>query len=489
MSRETHSGRGIFGLIWLGGVVLYLALGPTHAPFYTPSLYDNSRLLQLFSLCGLGLAALALPSMRKEIVCTVAAGNQVVRCSLLLLGVLAVGSGLRAALPGMALQEVALLILLGVLTLSVVSLVTANGSLADRCLLAAFIGSALVFMCVFWMAYLAARNTGLPFEWIHPFVTFANVRHFSQFQAYTLPLLVVPVASVALPRRWRTAAFLLSAHWWALQFAVGTRAVWFASGCSAVLLLLLLRRDTLLYLKWISLSVAGGALVYLALDAVLLTDAPGLAEVGRRGFDASKRGALWSSALALVREAPVLGIGPMHFSFRNFDWAAHPHNVLLQVAAEYGVPAATIALGLVAYLLWSCVRWARSARTEPDRLLNIGLLTALLMGLLDALLSGNTLMPVSQMVLFILIGWVIGRNRQIAHSQPARISPSTSLAVTAVVLASVLTVGQGALAYYRYWDARQFLVPSGVSHPRYWEEGHWPAVAPAGVVADRDRLG
>lgn len=393
-------------------------------------------------------------------------------------------------MPDMALQELALLILLGVLALCVAVLVTADANLADRWLISAFIGSALVFMCVFWMAYLAARNTALPFEWIHPFVTFANVRHFSQFQAYTLPLLVAPIASVVLPPRWRVAAFLVSAHWWALQFAVGTRAVWLASACSAALLLLLLRRDALAYLKWMSFSVAGGAVAYLALDTLLLVDAPGLTEIGRRGFDASKRGELWSSALALVREAPVLGVGPMHFSFRNFEWAAHPHNALLQVAAEYGLPAAMLVSGLVACLLRSCVRCARSADTEQDRLLNISLLMSLLMGLLDALVSGNTLMPVSQMVLSILIGWVMGRNRQIICNQPARVSPSTSLAVTAIIFASVFAVGQGALAYYEYWDARQFMVPSGVSHPRYWEEGHWPAIAPTtGFAADPDRLG
>ncbi len=159
----------------------------------------------------------------------------------------------------------------------------------------------------------------------------------------------------------------------------------------------------------------GGGIVYLALNAFVLADAPGLSEMGRRGFDSSNRGELWSSALAMVRDAPLLGVGPMHYSFRNFEWAAHPHNAVLQLAAEYGLPVATIAIGLVAYLLWSCVRWTKSARSAEDRVVNTGLLAALLMGLLDALVSGNTLMPVSQMTLFILIGWVIGRN---ARSKP-----------------------------------------------------------------------
>lgn len=489
MSAQTKAWPREPSLVWLGGVILYVVLGPTQAPFYTPSLYDNSRLLQLFLLCALASIALVIPPIRGEALSIMKDGPSPMRWGVVILGIVAVGSASQAALPGMALQEVALLVLLGFLLLSAISLVAAFGTVADWRLLAAFEGSALVFTVVFWMACLAARESGQAFEWIHPFVTFANVRHFSQFQAYTLPLLVVPVAYVGIPLRWRVAAYLLSAHWWALQFAVGTRAVWFACGCSAVLLLLVLRRDALVFLKWMCLCIAGGALVYLSMDAFLLADAPGLAEMGRRGFDASKRGELWASALAMVWEAPLLGVGPMHFSFRNFEWAAHPHNTMLQVAAEYGLLAATIACGLVAYLLWSCASWVRSASVAHDRLINIALLTALLMGFLDALVSGNTLMPVSQTILFLLMGWVIGRNRPVAWIRPTHLTARTGLLLSAVVLASMYAVGQGALDYYRYWDARQFMVPAGVSHPRYWEEGHWPAVSADSTARPIDPLG
>jgi O-antigen ligase len=488
MPKEIFLSRLDPSKLWLGCVVLYVALGPTHAPFYTPSLYDNSRLLQLFSLSVLCLLALAIPALRDEVARMVVGGRGLVRSGLYVLALLALASGLRAALPGMALQELALLLLLGFFTLTGVALATANRTLVDRLLLLAFQGSALVFMILFWIAHLAARETGQTFEWIHPFVTFANVRHFSQFQAYSLPVLVIPIAFVSLPWRWRVAAYLLAAHWWALQFAVGTRAVWFAGGCSALLLLLLLRRDAFPFLKSLGFAVAGGGLVYLTLDAFVFADAPGLADVGRRGFDTSKRAELWANALAMVRDDPFLGVGPMHFSFRNFEWAAHPHNTMLQLAAEYGLPVATITLALVASLVWECVRWARSASLAEDRLFNTGLLAALLMGLLDALVSGNTLMPVSQMSLFILMGWVIGRNRHVASNSPRARPATTTLAMSAIVVVSVITVGQGALAYYRYWDARQFLIPAGSSHPRYWEDGHWPAMKPAEIALDRAPL-
>jgi hypothetical protein len=93
---------------------------------------------------------------------------------------------------------------------------------------------------------------------------------------------------------------------------------------------------------------------------------------------------------------------------------------------------------------------------------NTGLLAALLMGLLDALVSGNTLMPVSQMTLFILIGWVIGRNARSSRDLTAPRPRTAGLAVSLIAAACAVTVGHGALSYYRYWEARQFLVLSAL---------------------------
>ena len=468
--------------IWLACVALYLVFGPTQAPFYTPSYYDNSRLLQLLSLAALSLLALVIPTLRREVEVIVLNGRGWVQRGLLLLALLGFASGLQAALPGMALQELALWMLLGVFTLTSISVTAANRTLVDRLLLIAFQGSALVFIVVFWMGQLAARETEQPFEWLHPFVTFANVRHFSQFQAYTLPVLTVSVALAGISRYRRSGAFLLAAHWWALQFAVGTRAVWFAGACTVALLPLLLKRDAFPFLKCFGLAVLGGGILYLALDTFLLVDAPGLADAAHRGFDTSNRQELWRSALAMVRNDPFLGVGPMHFSFTNFAWAAHPHNSMLQFAAEYGLPAATIVVALATWLLWSSIRWTRSASQPEDQLINGGLLAALLMGLLDSLLSGNTLMPVAQMTLCILIGWVIGRNRCVPSNPPPSPTAITTFALSTIVVGSVITVGLGAHTYYQYWDARQFLVPAGASHPRYWEEGHWPRSDPVRSV-------
>lgn len=471
--------------LWLVCLVFYFALGPTQAPFYTPSLYDNARLLQIFVLSILSLGALAIPSLRSGMVHVLREGPKPLQLGLVSVVLLALISALRAAMPMMALQEVALLALLCVLALSVAALATANRKAVDIALLAAFEASVLVFIVVFWMARIAAIHVNQAFEWESPFITFANVRHFSQFQAYTLPLLAVPLASARLAFRWRVAAFLVAAHWWALQFAVGTRAVWFAIALSALILAVILRREALAYLRWLGLAIAGGCLLHFALTFLVLGDAPGLSEIGRRGFDTSNRTELWSTALGMVREAPWLGVGPMHFSFRNFEWAAHPHNAFLQLAAEYGLPATAIICALTAYLLRQCARWAKASTSPDDRLLNHCLLAALLTGLADSLVSGNTLMPVAQMTVFVLIGWVVGRNANVPVPSETTASKTGGLAVAALSVACAVIVGSGAVRYYNYWDARQFRVPAGSSHPRYWEEGHWPMQKPKLATAPK----
>lgn len=472
------SGPSVFlrepGSLWLVCVVFYLALGPTQAPFYTPSLYDNARLLQVFVLSVLSLSVLALPTLRVGISRALTMAPRFVQLALLVFTSLTLISAHRAAMPMMAVQEVALLLLLGLLALSIAAMAAANRGAVDLALLAAYEGSVLIFIVVFWMAQVAAIHMNQPFEWIHPFITFANVRHFSQFQAYTLPLLVLPLASPRVPFRWRAAAFLVATHWWTLQFAVGTRAIWFAAAFSAAISLLVLRRESSTYLKWQGLVIWGGGLLYLVLNFLVLGDAPGLSAVGSRGFDTSNRRELWWVALGMVRESPLLGVGPMHFSFRNFEWAAHPHNSILQLAAEYGLPATVIMVALAAYLLWRCAQWAKTARSEDEQLLNVGLFASLLMGLLDSLVSGNTLMPVSQMTLFVLIGWIIGRNAS-SPLPSVPVSPQWGgLAIASLSLVCAISVSLGALHYYEYWDARKFFVPAGASHPRHWEEGHWP---------------
>jgi O-antigen ligase len=306
-------------------------------------------------------------------------------------------------------------------------------------------------------------------------VSFANVRFFSQWQAYTLPLLLIPVFDRRVARRWRVAAFLLCAHWWMLQFAVGTRAVWFAAATTFLIVALAFGGVSKRWMQWQSAAVLAGGVLYLVFQVSLLTTAPGLADVGQRGFDDSHRFALWASAVEMIREYPVLGVGPLHFGILQTKIAAHPHNSLLQIATECGIPAACLALCLIAYLLWRCVIWCRLERDDYNGGVNLCLLAGLGMGLTDSLLSGNTAMPHSQVMLVLLCGWLTGRNSPHPASVDHSLGRSRVIAhvvLSTAVLAAGMVIIAAALEYFRAVEYTGFAMPFE-SHPRFWQDGHW----------------
>jgi len=93
---------------------------------------------------------------------------------------------------------------------------------------------------------------------------------------------------------------------------------------------------------------------------------------------------------------PVLGVGPANFAFSHDSAFGHPHSLILQAAAEYGLPlAALLLLAGVRFL----VHGVRAVRAESADTLDCALLAAIICGLIDAMFSGNNLMPHSQMVM------------------------------------------------------------------------------------------
>ncbi|MBL8331436.1 MAG: O-antigen ligase C-terminal domain-containing protein, partial [Rubrivivax sp.] len=89
----------------------------------------------------------------------------------------------------------------------------------------------------------------------------------------------------------------------------------------------------------------------------------------------SSRFAIWSDTLGLIRAEPWLGVG---FGQFNFAWSLtpfehrpraffdHSHNLLLQWAAELGVPLALVLVGLLLATLWRIARAAHQAPSGDD---------------------------------------------------------------------------------------------------------------------------
>jgi hypothetical protein len=100
----------------------------------------------------------------------------------------------------------------------------------------------------FWVTFVQMYVAGKIFSWVSPFLDFANVRFFGQYQAYALLLITLPIKTLALTRSWRAIVYLIAVNFWALQWMVGSRAVWAGFIAAAVVIAVFMRKGRPVFL-------------------------------------------------------------------------------------------------------------------------------------------------------------------------------------------------------------------------------------------------
>jgi O-antigen ligase len=142
----------------------------------------------------------------------------------------------------------------------------------------------------------------------------------------------------------------------------------------------------------------------------------------------SMREKIWLIAASHIYEAPVWGIGPMHFAaFDNDGNGAHPHNIYLQIWAEWG----SISFGLLLVVLFLALKkivsntkklFTHLASNEPIKnesqsqnfyVLSVALVAAYGGMLFFGLVDGLFVYPVTQVIIAVLVGVGIGITRRI----------------------------------------------------------------------------
>lgn len=305
---------------------------------------------------------------------------------------------------------------------------------------------------------------------------FSNRRFFGQLQTLTLPLAALPVLLVR-TRRARIAAFMLLAAWWMLAFVSATRGTFLAMAVAVPFAGLW---SGLHGRRWLRVQ-AGGFAAGVALYALLMLVLPGLLGIDftvesrwTRLLDSSGRLQSWAFTLDTIRSHPLLGVGPMHLAYwLNPDVpVAHPHNALLQVAAEWGVPAALLASGVV---LYAFARFAGAFRGTAATALTAALLAALSGSAIQSMVDGVLVMPVPQTLLALMGGWALG----VYWQQTPRAGATHGIRVPGCALTLLLACTAGVLAHAAVRDvpllrARQdahVAEHSAYLHPRYWQQG------------------
>ncbi len=454
------------------------------ANFMVVAGHDHQRLVEI----GAVLLGGALALVERRTVSGLFSG----RPGMALAAFFALGSlGAAASFaPRFAAFEVANLFLLYMLAAMVAAEIARNGQPALLLVLRCLGGMCAFYVLLFIVAYVGGLSLGNPLA-LDDFTTnFSNIRFFNHAQTSTLPLLILLCCLTPRASRLRWLWLAVATYWWMALFATTGRGtlLGMAAGCVAVAVLA--RRRAVPYLRQVAVTAALGLGAYF----VFLTAVPALLGAdGMSSFSyafqrtaadpASGRMLLWRLAATLIGQHPWLGVGPMHFAHHAGDLriGAHPHDWLLQVAVEWGLPALACLLVAVAYGARALLR--AGARVRHDDGANQAIFAALLVGavaiLVDGLVSGIFVMPQSQLAIALYLGCAIGWQR-IACPAPTAVPGNIrhglgAVCIVAAMVAVVAGVAPDAGARLRSEDPTpaQQALNTGSQWPRLWKAGYF----------------
>lgn len=405
-------------LPWAACVVAaFIFLAPNIDFAYGLPWHDGQRLAQLV-LLALVLLTLAVPGTATGVAAVWADLPREIRYALLMAFALGVASGFTAAAPRWALLDCGLMLLLFMLGLSIAANRRALGVGADPLLVLLFFATASAYAfttCTVYAAMLLVGPVyGQGFDVRELYTSFSNVRFFGHIQTMLLPFLLLPAMWWGTTRIRRILLWSVPAIWWMLAVGSGTRGTWVALLVGIFAVAMFGGHTGRRWIKW----QFGGLLCGLLCYALFILLTPWLLEqpasfLHRAGdiVSLSQREVLWRTAITFTAQHPWLGIGPMHYAYFATEVAAHPHNAVLQWAAEWGIPAALL-LTLVCAAAGLAFAWhvRRTADIAEDRqaLIKIALLAALSGAAAQAMVDGVLVMPVSQVLLALLCGWALG---------------------------------------------------------------------------------
>jgi O-antigen ligase len=381
--------------------------------------HDGQRLGQLVLM---GLFAFAAFACLGQSICgTWLSLPGWVRYALVLVLFLGALSSILASFPRWAFLEWGMMVMLVIMALGVAGVCRASERLRAEGLVLFCFATALAYCVKSGTVYFSMLLIGPSYEMSFAvedlFPGFSNVRFFGHLQTMLLPFLVLPALWWGKSPARLMLLMVVPALWWSLAIASGTRGSWVALLIGMLAVVAMHGAGAGRWLRLQLLGFTGGAVVYGLFVVLLPTWFFPTASFMFRGsdlFSLSGRETLWRLSVDIVSEQPWLGIGPMHFANQLSRVAAHPHNAVLQLMVEWGVPAAMLltAVWATAGLSWAMrVRRMGSSPTaahDQQPLTAAALLAALTGAAAQAMVDGIIVMPVSQVCLVLMTGWALG---------------------------------------------------------------------------------
>ena len=317
---------------------------------------------------------------------------------------------------------------------------------------------------------------------------FSNLRFLNHTQTIALPMLAL-FCLLLKSKTTRCGALMITAFWWALLFATSGRGTMVAMMACCLVAVIMRRQQAFAYCRMMALAACGGLAIY----ALLFTALPmllGLEPAGafsamaqRTAADpASLRLPLWTRALELIAAHPLFGAGPMHYGHYAIDLqnGAHPHNWMFQFGAEWGIPGLLFLCGALGFAIRSLLRTAPligAGNVDDQHMLTAWIATGAAI-LVDALVSGLFVMPMSQLWIVIYLGcaagWTMSFQAADASARRGRgIAGSLLLLMAAAGIAAGVAPELADIINHVPRSAEEAALYNGYDHPRIWLGGYF----------------
>lgn len=336
----------------------------------------------------------------------------------------------------------------------------------------------------FYVSYFAAWvNPDLVFHPYNLITGFSNIRFQGQFFTLAVPVLLLTLPYV--PQKYVQSVRMLD---WFLALSciimvviAGTRGSIVGWLFACVVGAWLGGQSRAFAVRFLGLCIAGYALAWLMQNALYWANPSNGGALFRmasaNALGLSGREIIWSLAWQQFLLHPWLGIGPMHFAALGSPVAAHPHQIVLQLLSEWGLP-------VTALIMWVVSRWFFQSGKKLKHItqlqapfVGVYLFFALTASMMQAMVDGVLVMPYTQLWLFLLAGWAVA---VFSDPSPSMHAQSVTTVQRAVSLAFVLVYAVSIVvlmgAVYEGWSSlhSEAYIQSACNLPRFWVSGCLP---------------
>ncbi|MDC0535726.1 O-antigen ligase family protein [Francisellaceae bacterium] len=270
---------------------------------------------------------------------------------------------------------------------------------------------------------------------------FINIRFFNQFQSWILPILTLAFFYFHNHPRIKKLAFIALCLFWYLAIVSESRAFILEYIILIPIIFLIDRKNAFKYIKYTLLTLVIGYIIYL-ISQELLISSINKTLIERELLQDQGRKLHWTLAYNAFKSSPVIGIGPLQYPTYIVNITtknAHPHNIYLQVLAEYGLVGFSCFMFILTYCAYKFIRFC----CRNKSMINLLILASLICGFTHAGLSGVFVMPLSQLTAVIIFALAFSQYQQYASNTISLNKPPKHLTKSHKVLFYILTVIMG----------------------------------------------